>query len=162
MARDAIARLYDVDKNSIDLDIPAGTIRFRARQGKSIDLDKILASFRATRLSGRTGMEVRYLELTAVGKAAAVGQDVAFAVSGTKQRFRLGEEPKPGASAGGATPLQRLRESLSKGDAVTSVTGRVQGWKGLVPDMLRSPPGEPGKPPLLIVTGFRTAPGRKK
>ena len=48
MARDAIARQYDVDKNSVKLEMEAaggdyrpGTIRFIAKQGKSINLDQI-------------------------------------------------------------------------------------------------------------------------
>jgi hypothetical protein len=55
--------------------------------------------------------------------------------------------------------LQRLWAALAKGQRVTSVTGRVDGWNGPFPKLLNvpPPPGEPGKSPLLIVTDFQTA-----
>ena len=77
MARDAIARQYDVDKNSVTLEpgpvtekgkgYHPGTISFRAKEGKSIDLEKLRQSIAATRLSGGTNMRMDYLEITATG-----------------------------------------------------------------------------------------------
>ena len=59
MACDAIARQYDVDKNSVQLfcepgkgSYRPGTITFIAKKGHSIDLEKIRESITATRLSG--------------------------------------------------------------------------------------------------------------
>jgi hypothetical protein len=164
VARDAIARQYDVDKNSIILDIPGGLITFRAKQGKSIDLDRLHESLRATRLSGRTGMEVRYLELNVRGKLVAGPGDpgtMRLKVAGTGQEFLLGAGTA--SETGAENPLQRLRAALAKGENVVSVTGRVQGWKGLFPDVLRvlaeqrPGGGDPGarQPPTLIVTRFQ-------
>ena len=74
MARDAISRQYDVDKNSVQLvmedaagNYKPGTITFRAKDGKSINLDQIRESIKATRLSGGTSMRVTHLEVTALG-----------------------------------------------------------------------------------------------
>ena len=167
MARDAIARQYDVEKNSIKLDIPGGFITFRAKKGKSIDLDRLHESLQATRLSGRTGMEVRYLELTARGKVVTTGQALRLEIEGAGQEFTLdgGDSARPG----NGNTLQRLREALGRGEKVVSVTGRVQGWSGLFPDLLRTygqqrsaAIGKPGarKPLVLIVTGFRTGEDR--
>ena len=62
MARDATARLYDVDEDSVVFKklqktqkYDQGTISFRSRKGKLIDLDKLHESIWATRLSGAHG-----------------------------------------------------------------------------------------------------------
>src|SRR5919202_144121 len=97
MARDAIARQYDVDKNSVTLEpgtvkeqYQAGTISFRAKEGKSIDLEKLRQSIAATRLSGGTNMRMDYLEITATGEVvSAAGKDPVLKVSGTGQEFLL-------------------------------------------------------------------------
>src|SRR5437016_5436370 len=114
MARDAIARQYDVDKNSVTLTCEPGqggyrpgTITFHAKKGKSIDLDKIRESITATRLSGGTNMGMEYLEITATGVVEANGKELVFKVSGTDQQFVLAEPP----SAKGT--LERLREALA-------------------------------------------------
>ena len=44
-----------------------GTITFAAKKGKSIDLQKLQDSIRATRLSGNTRSGVNYLEITVEG-----------------------------------------------------------------------------------------------
>ena len=61
MARDATARLYDVDEDTVVFvklqqkeRYDQGTVTFRARSGKLIDLDKLHESIWATRLSGGT------------------------------------------------------------------------------------------------------------
>ena len=123
-----------------------------------MDLDRLRESLQATRLSGRTGMEVRYLELNVRGKVVAVGSELRLRAGG--QEFLL---------AGEEAPLARLR-ALAKGAADVSLTGRVQGWSGLFPDVLRAlaeqqsgDPGKPAtrKPPVLTVTRLQTVvPGR--
>jgi len=167
VARDATARQYDVDKNSVKLycepgpgDYRPGTITFNAKKGKSIDLDKMRESIAATRLSGGTNMRVDYLEITATGAVTAGNKDVVLAVSGTGQEFMLGEDPE--AKKAEATPLARLREALRRGDTVVSVSGRVQGWNGKFPAVLRALAAEKarsdttGNPSrtLLLVTDF--------
>jgi hypothetical protein len=155
VARDAIARQYDVDKNAVELHISDGKITFSAKKGKSIDLDKIRASIRATRLSGNTGMELHSLDITAVGTARAAGPDLLLNVAGTRQQFVLGEDPEAQAGSRAKTPLRRLREALARGQRPVRVTGRVHGWNGPFPVFLRDSPGRSArKPPLLIVQEF--------
>ena len=140
MARDAIARQYDVDADSIIL-LPAldqkgsyqlGTIEFTPKKTRSIDLDKIHESITATRLSGNTSMRMDYLEITAKGEVLSRDQSLVLKVSGTGQELLLSEEPT--AKSG----LKRLREALARGDKVSTVTGRVPGWSGRFPDVLRA------------------------
>jgi hypothetical protein len=166
VARDAISRQYDVDKNSVKLvmedaagDYRPGTITFRAKDGNSINLDQIRESIKATRLSGGTQMRVTYLEVTAVGEVTTVQQEPVLRVKDTGQEFTLAEDPNGGPKAG-KTALGRLREALGRGEKVTSVTGRVGGWDGRFPDVLRAleaQPGSPSKRLRLLVTDFGTA-----
>ena len=144
MARDAIARQYDVDADSIILlplepqvSYQRGTIEFAPKKGRSIDLDKICESITATRLSGGTKMSVDYLEITATGEVIVRDKELVLKVSGTGQELLLSEEPtvKDG--------LQRLREAVARGDKVSTVTGRVPGWSGRFPDVLREWPKAP-------------------
>jgi len=139
MARDAIARQYDVDADSIILQplepkvsYQRGTIEFAPKKGRSIDLDKIHESITATRLSGNTSMSMDYLEITAKGEVIERDKELVLKVSGTGQELSLSEEPT--AEAG----LQRLREAVARGDKVSTVTGRVPGWRGSFPDVLRA------------------------
>ena len=138
MARDAIARQYDVDADSILIltppgqkgDYQLGTIKFAPKKGRSIDLDKMCESITATRLSGGTNMHVDNLEITAKGQVFERDKELVLKVSGTGQELVLGEEPsvKDG--------LQRLREAVARGDKVSTVTGRVPGWTGGFPRVL--------------------------
>jgi len=140
MARDAIARQYDVDADSIIILLPPGqkgdyqlgTIEFAPKKGKSIDLDGICESITATRLSGGTNMRVDYLDITAKGEVLERDKKLVLKVSGTGQELLLSEEPT--AKDG----LQRLREAVARGDKVSTVTGRVPGWGGRFPDVLRA------------------------
>jgi hypothetical protein len=167
VARDAIARLYDVDKNSVALDIPNGTIAFQAKKGKSIELEKLHASFQATRLSGRTGMQLLSLQVTVAGRAVAGGQETLLTPAGDGQQFVLGDDPDAPPGEGTKTPFQRLREALAGGQRVVTVTGRLHGWRGPFPTLLRAVPGmaiagsgQPGpagtdRRQLLIVESFQ-------
>src|SRR5438067_123202 len=140
MAADAVARQYDVDKNSVKLvcetekgSYRPGTITFFPKKGKTIDLRKMEESLRATRLSGGTSMFVDNLEITAGGAVAVDADAAVLKVSGTAQEFVLKEaSPKDGAKAS----LLRLREALASGAKVVSVTGRVEGWSGRFPLVL--------------------------
>ena len=139
MARDAIARQYDVDADSIILQplepkvsYQRGTIEFAPKKGRSIDLDKIHESITATRLSGNTSMSMDYLEITAKGEVIERDKELVLKVSGTGQELLLSQEPT--AKDG----LQRLRQAVARGDRVCTVTGRVPGWSGRFPDVLRA------------------------
>jgi hypothetical protein len=176
VARDAIARQYDVEKNLTQLvcladkgEYRPGTITFYAKKGKSIDIDRIRDSIKATRLSGGTSMSVTFLEVTATGEVAAREEKPLFKVKGTTQQFVLEEDPKNTPKDGTKTALQRLREALDRGEKVTSVTGRVQGWTGVFPGVLRALEKETATytaktkqpaishPWRLVVTDFQTA-----
>ncbi len=172
--RDTIARQSDVEKSSVKMDVEPGThkyrigtITFAAKKDKSIDLEKIHDAIRATRLSGKTNSAVKYLEITATGEVVTAEKKTLLKVSGTAQEFVLGEDPSAKPKNNGKTPFQKLQEALAKGNKVESVTGRVQGWSGRWPDVLRALAAEPAKdakpsdkaaakqPPLLIVTDFQ-------
>jgi hypothetical protein len=161
MARDAIARQYDVDKNSVILFYEAGngnyrpgTITFHPKKGRSIDLEKLRESIAATRLSGGTNMRVERLVIIVRGEVVTAGQELLLRTSGTGQEFVLGEDPDEKGQ------LQRLREAQMRGANITSVTGRVQGWNGRFPDVLKAlaPDAAAGRNrPALLVTDFEIA-----
>src|SRR5262245_57252602 len=151
MARDAIARQYDVDKNSVTMTCDntekkgyrPGTITFQAKKGRSIDIEKLRESIAATRLSGGTNMKMDWLEITATGEITGRAELV-LKVSGSGQEFVLREGEKDG--------LGRLREALGGGAKIASVTGRIQGWNGRFPDVLKAVAGQ--KRPVLQVMDF--------
>lgn len=152
MARDAITRQYDVDKNLVTLTCEdgkggyrPGLITFHAKKGKSIDLNKIRESITATRLSGGTGMGVDYLEITALGAVQVRDKDLLLTVSGSKQQFTLVESP---AAKGMA---QKLRDAVGRGDKVIGVIGRVHGWNGTFPPVLRDLAKAPAIQTLYVI-----------
>jgi hypothetical protein len=162
MARDAIARQYDVDKNRVTLvcetdkgSYRPGTILFFPKKGKSLDLRKMVESITATRLSGGTAMSVDWLQITATGEVVLDGKKALLKVSGTTQQFLL----KDGATKEGEkSPLQRLRAAVAAGEKVVNVTGRVDGWTGRFPAVLRAQAAHPADEPVgLVVTHFETA-----
>src|SRR5262249_45990737 len=151
LVRDTIARQSDVDKSSITYEVEPGTGKYRnatafaARKGKSVDLQKLHKTIRATRLGGNTRSAVNYLEITPEGEVVVVEKDILLQVSRTAQQFTLGDDPKAKPREGTKTPYQRLKDALAKGAKITSVTGRVQGWSGRWPDALRELAGESAK-----------------
>ena len=171
MARDATARQSDVDDKSVKMvvegkpgaDYRPGKISFAAKKGKSIDLVELRADIQATRLGKGTDSEVTYLEITATGIVVEAGKELQLNVGGTKQQFLLGEDPKAKPKEGEKTPLGRLREAVAKGKKVISVTGRVQGWSGVWPRVLRELAAEQAKEPskrkpaVFHVTDFEFA-----
>jgi hypothetical protein len=155
MARDAISRLYDVQKNTVTLTCDGdkgsyrpGMITFHAKPGRSIDLVKLHESIAATRLSGGTRMEVTYLEITATGSISDSDGKLALRVAGTGQEFRLEETGEK------AAVLKQMREALARGQKISRVTGRVQGWSGVFPAVLKSLAQTKGTP-VLQVTEFQ-------
>src|SRR5688572_11846544 len=123
MARDAITRQYDVNKNLTTLTCAPGkegyrpgVITFFAKPGKSIDLDKIQESLIATRLSGGTSMSVDYLEITARGSVISADKELKLKVAASGEEFILGEEP------GSKEKLAQLRDALTAGAKVTTLT----------------------------------------
>ena len=161
MARDATARLYDVDKDSVVLKQEEGQegkkgyligkIRFSAKRGKLVDLDKLHESLWATRLSGGTRMALNWLEVTAVGEVAVVDKMLILKVKGSNQHFVLAENPKAKPKTGELSPLERLRKKPRSAAKLVSVTGRVEGWSGRFPKFLGK---LPGKPRRILVESF--------
>lgn len=158
MARDAISRLYDVQKNSITLTCEGekgsyrpGVITFHAKKGRSIDLDKMRESINASRLSGGTSMKMDYLEITAAGDVQLDDKKAVFTVFGTGQKFDLSEDP------GGRQTLLRLILQQTRGEKITSITGRVQGWSGVFPAVMKGLAKTADQPRTqLYVTGFES------
>jgi hypothetical protein len=150
-----------------------GRVVFAARQGRSLDLEKIYAALKETRLSGKppgkTGARILYLELTALGEVVNEGKELLLEVKGTRQVFRLGNDPSPRENSLEETAFERLKKALAQGRKVIGLTGRVKGWSGHFPAVLRQLPGDfapdprgPGHPPirkapLLYVVGFEEA-----
>ena len=94
MARDATSRLYDVDEDSvlykkfkISGRYDHGTIRFSAKQGRLVDLDKLHESIWATRLSGGTRSGLIRLDVTAVGEVVVNESETVLNVTGSDRRF---------------------------------------------------------------------------
>ena len=85
-------------------------------------------------------MSVDYFEITALGAVEIRDKELLLTVSGTGQQFTLAEAP------GAKGQLQKLRDALGRGEKVTSVTGRVQGWNGRFPDVLRDAGQRAGDP----------------
>ena len=160
MARDATARLYDVDDQSVVFHrlkltqrYDQATVTFRAKKHKLIDLQQLHESIWATRLSGGTSSGVICLQVTAVGQVTQNGDEVLLNVSGTDRQFVLASDVAAKPQDPEASQLSELRKSLSDGQHVLRVTGYVDGWVGRWPGVLRK---VPGKRPKLMVIGFET------
>jgi hypothetical protein len=129
-----------------------GTIDFRAKKGKLIDLDKVHESIWATRLSGGTSSGVTSLEVTAVGKVAADANETVLRVLGADRQFVLVDDVNAKPENAKKSRLKALREATAQGDKVVTVTGYVDGWVGRWPAVLRTPPA---KRPRIMVTSFQ-------
>jgi hypothetical protein len=152
VARDATARQYDVDADSVGLDIKKGLITFRAKKGRLVDLDKLHESIWATRLSGSTGMRLHWMDVTVVGAVVVEKKATVLKVAGSDQHFVL----KPGSNK---AAFERLEKALARGDKVASVTGRLEGWSGHFPKFLKA---LPSKPYAILVTDFELATNGRK
>ena len=154
MARDATARLYDVDADNVGLEIKTGTITFRAKKGRLVDLDKLHESIWATRLSGKTGMAMNWIDVTAEGEVVLDQAQLRLKVTGSDQVFLLADDTKATRKSAEKAPFTRLQEALGRGENVVSVTGRVEGWGGHFPDFLKA---LPKKPRVILVKDFEVA-----
>jgi hypothetical protein len=143
-----------VDADDVRLDTKKGEIAFRAKKGRLVDLDKLHESIWATRLSGNTGMSLRWIDVTAAGNLVLEQKQLQLRVTGSDQFFVLAEDPEAKPQAGAPTAFSRLREALDRGEKVVSVTGRVEGWSGHFPGFLKD---LPKKPRTLRVKEFQTA-----
>jgi hypothetical protein len=102
-------------------------------------------------------MRVTHLAVTAIGEVMTSQEETVLRVKGSGQEFVLAEPS--GAESNGKSALGRLREALSRGEKVTSVTGRVAGWDGRFPDVLRDLGTKSSNSrPRLLVTDFAAKP----
>ena len=154
MARDATARLYDVDEDSVVFEklqktkkYDQGTITFRARKGKLIDLDQLHESIWATRLSGGTRSGLVSLEVTVVGELVAAEDKTVLKVSGTDKEFVLGQH----ADEQHTPAFKKLQASV--GQAVR-LTGIIDNYIGQWPSVLRKQPTNPRR---ILVTEVELA-----
>jgi hypothetical protein len=157
MVREAATRLYDVDRNSVvnkrltqSGSYDTGTVTIRPKPGKLIDLDQLHESIWATRLSGGTKSGLVSLDVTAVGEAVVNEKEMILKVAGSDAHFVLGKHTDEKQQAA----FDELRSALDRGEKVTSVSGRIEGWAGRWPDVLRK---LPPKPRRILVLEFETA-----
>jgi hypothetical protein len=123
-----------------------GTITFRARQGKLIDLDKLHESIWATRLSGGTRSGLVSLEVTAVGQVVVTKDGAILKIAGSDSHFVLIRSPDEKQAA----LLGKLQAEAGSA-AMVRVTGRIDSYAGRWPDVLRSRPTGPRR---VLVTRF--------
>jgi hypothetical protein len=166
VVRDATARQFDVDKNSVEMNQKTGAITFSAKKGRSIYLEKLFANLQATRMNGPTNNHLVSLIVTATGEVAMADKELVLKVAGTKQRFVLEDDPKVVPRKGEKTAFQRLKEALADGKTAVEVTGRVRGWEGrftnfmkALPEASVEDPKDPDKSavfkPRLLVSDFK-------
>ncbi len=155
MAREATARLYDVQRSSVVLKkftekerYDIGSITFRARKGRLIDLNKLHESIWATRLSGGTRSGLVSLEVTAVGEAVVTDKETIFKVVGSSAYFVLEKNQEDEHK----DKFDKLRAAVNGGEKVISVTGRIASYKGRWPGVLSK---APTKPRRILVTSFK-------
>ena len=123
-----------------------GQITFEAKQGRSINLGKIQEAIAATRLSGHTNMRVNHLEIVVRGNLVLRNQDTSLLVSGVEQELILEADDR--------ILEQRLREAAAQSEEAVTVVGRVEGWSGRFPVVLRTLQrryGAGSKTPMLLV-----------
>jgi hypothetical protein len=130
-----------------------GKITFDARTGRSINLGKIQEAITATRLSGNTNMRVGYLEIVVRGILILRDQEPVLQVSGSELEFELAADDRH--------LDKRLLESAGRSEETVTVVGRVDGWNGRFPVVLKTLAkryGTDGKKPiLLVITSLETA-----
>lgn len=128
-----------------------GKITFEAKKGKSINLGKIQEALTATRLSGSTNMRVYYLEITVRGNTFLRNGEPMLRVSGTEQEFELAADDRD---------LEKPLLDAAGRSATVTVVGRVDGWNGRFPVVLKTLAkryGTDGKKPiLLVITSLET------
>jgi len=149
VACDATARLYDVDEDSVVFEklqktekYDQGTITFRARKDKLIDLDQLHESIWATRLSGGTRSGLVSLEVTVIGEVVTAEGKAVLKVSGSDKEFVLGKHSDEKFAAA----FTKLQVTGSK---AVKLTGRVDNYVGQWPSVLKKQPTNPRR---ILVT----------
>ena len=149
-----------MDKDSVTLSCETdegkyrpGKIEFRAKKGRSINLGRIQEAITATRLSGNTNMRVDYLKIAVRGKLIFRDKEPVLLVSGANQEFELAADDRE--------LEKRLMQMMGPSATAVTVVGRVDGWNGRFPVVLRTLAkryGTDGKTPiLLVITSLETS-----
>ena len=153
MAVDATARLYDVDEDSCLFKklqktekYDQGTLTFRARKGKLIDLDKLHESIWATRLAHGTRSGLVTLEVVAIGEVVKAQDGTLLNVSNSDSQFELAK----GSSKDGEAVFAELKDAATAGQVV-KVTGVIDGYKGRWPALFKK---KLPRTRRILVTGF--------
>jgi hypothetical protein len=123
-----------------------GTVTFRARKGKLIDLDKLHESIWATRLSGGTRSGLVSLDVTAVGQVVTTADATILQVVGSDAHFVL----LPSHDDAQAALFEKLQAETGA-DVTLRVTGRIDKYMGRWPDVLSSRPTNPRR---ILVTAY--------
>ena len=154
MACDATARLYDVDEDSVVFKklqktrkYDQGTVTFRARKGKLIDLDKLHESIWATRLSGGTRSGLVSLEVTAIGEVVTTEERTVLRVTGSDKEFVLAKHSDDQHAAA----FEKLQTGANN---LVKLTGIIDNYVGRWPNLLRK---QPTNPRQILVTGVELA-----
>jgi hypothetical protein len=154
VACDATARLYDVDEDSVVFEklqktdkYDQGTVTFRARKDKLIDLDQLHESIWATRLSGGTRSGLVSLEVTVIGEVVTADGKTILNVFGSDKEFAVGEH----SDEQYAVAFNKLQTSEGK---LVKLTGIIDNYAGQWPGVLKKQPSHPRR---ILVTDIEPA-----
>jgi hypothetical protein len=154
VAREATARLYDVDEDSVTFKklnqtekYDQGVIRFRARKGKLVDLDKLHESVWASRLAHSTRSGLVSLDVVVIGEAIRTRDGMRLKVSGSESEFVLVKDP----SQDQAKAFDQLAAVAADEGQAVRLTGRIDNYKGRWPSLYGKPVAKPRR---LLVTSF--------
>ena len=96
----------------------------------------------------------RCLEVTVVGAVVVDEKQTIVRVTGSRDYFVLTNDPKAKRNDGEKSAFAKMHDVVASGKNVINVTGRLDGWRGLWPKVLKE---LPPKPRRLILTAFETA-----
>jgi hypothetical protein len=154
VAREATARLYDVDEDSVIFKklnqtekYDQGVITFRARRGKLIDLDKLHESVWASRLAHGTRSGLVSLDVVVIGEAIHAQDGMQLKVSGSEAEFVLVKGP----SKEQAKTFAQLVEAVAGEPQAVKLTGRIDNYRGRWPSLHSKPVAKPRR---LLVMSF--------
>ena len=153
MAREATARLYDVDEDTVTFKklnqtkkYDQGIVTFQARKGKLVDLSKLHESVWASRLAHGTRSGLVSLDVEVIGKVVQTSDGLQLEVSDSTAVFSLGES-RDKQVAKAYADLQACAED----EQVVKLTGRIDNYKGRWPSLYEKPLPKTRR---ILVTSF--------
>ena len=139
MAREAAARLYDVDEHTVTFTklnqtekYDQGVVEFRARKGKLIDLAKLHESVWASRLAHGTRSGLVSLDVVVIGEVVETQDGWIFDVADSDAKFELAKSPKENM----AKAFENLKATAGQ---VVKLNGRIDNYKGRWPSLYEKP-----------------------